>query len=136
MPFLSFAGNGAYSNASQAQYVPTLNLNPSSSLRFVSGKDTGFVTVTHEGDASNSTSRLVVTYYDSTGTALYFFSKANPRNVPIVPLDEQKLTGVQTTLEIGDGDGPTVSPLVAGEQSCGRLTGSPGDTPALVVSGQ
>lgn len=107
------AGNGAYSNASQAQWVPMLNSNPSSSLRFCSGKDTGFVTVTHSGAAANSTSRLTVTFIDSSGDQIYTYSKSNPRDLPVIPLDKQT-TGVETVLSIGDGDGAPVSPAVMG----------------------
>lgn len=95
----------------QAQQAPSLANNPANSLRFVSGQDSGFVTVAHSGSAANMSSQLTVSYYDSTGAQLYAFTKGNPRKMPIIPLDEQG--GVETVLDM-DSDKATVSPVVAG----------------------
>lgn len=87
---------------------------PENALRFVSGKNTGFTTVTYSGSTTNGTSHLTVTFYDSTSTPIYTFSKGNPRDVPVIPLDKQQEDGVETVLDVSAADpyASTVSPTV------------------------
>lgn len=74
-------GNGAYADQHQAQVLPSQNLIPQNALRFCSGDNTGFVTVTHTGLQYNGTSQLTVNYHDSLGNLLYAFTKGNPRHI-------------------------------------------------------
>lgn len=82
-PLVDFVGtgNGAFCDQNEAQNLPSQNLIPQGSLKFVSGDNTGFVTVTHSGEAVNGTSQITVNFHDSIGNLLYAFSKGNPRHM-------------------------------------------------------
>jgi len=66
-------GNGALGNASQAEAPPNLLLCPYNSLAWAYGGSAGFATI------EVTQSLLTVTWFDQNGSALYNFSKGNPR---------------------------------------------------------
>jgi hypothetical protein len=72
-------GNGANSNASMAQEVPSLLMCPYGALTFVYGETTGFMMAEITSPSGNQVPQLTVTFYDSSGNALYNFTKTNPR---------------------------------------------------------
>lgn len=96
-------GNGAYCDQHQAQVLPSQNLCPPGSARFVSGDNTGFVSVTHSGEASNGTSQLTVNFHDSLGNLLYAFTKGNPRHMRATTTPPKTLTSWSTLADENAG---------------------------------
>ena len=72
-------GNGAYFNASQAAELPNAGLCPDGSVAWAYGSSTGFLMVEVVNPTVNTPSAMTLTFYDDTGTALYSFTKSNPR---------------------------------------------------------
>jgi hypothetical protein len=72
-------GNGANCNASQAAELPNEGLCPDGAVVWAYGSSTGFLMVEVNNPTVNSPAAMIVTFYDDTGTALYSFTKSNPR---------------------------------------------------------
>lgn len=72
-------GNGAAFNSSQAAEMPNEGLCPDGAVAWTYGSSTGFLMVTVTNPTVQVPSAMTVTFYDDTGTVLYTFTKANPR---------------------------------------------------------
>ena len=72
-------GNGAFSNASMADGLPSLLECPYGSLAWVYGLTTGFLLAEVTSPTGTELTQLMVTFYDASGNALYNFTKGNPR---------------------------------------------------------